>query len=239
MKPFTQEAPLNAPQYAPRLELIAGHEYEKRAVEIALIGNHPIVFLINKGSEIPSLLMTANRIAFEQQIKFKGLAYFWCPCGNYGNTGSPMNECRCEIPAIVKHLGKLAKEIGKNGYDIWCQSNVYPRQYHLGQVGVAGEVEEVFVERVIRARGKWIETKRMLKKSGNREPLIPQDSPLNEPIRHYQRSVSDKLDVERVMRLARTIACSDHQTIIQKHHVQEALQYQPYSNGGLMGVLGM
>lgn len=217
MKPFNQNAP--------RLELIAGHEYEKRAIELALIGNHPIVFLTNKGSEIPTLLMTANKIALEHQIKFKGLAYLWCPCGNYG---SQRDECRCEFETIEKHLWKLARGVGK--YDIWCQSISYPRQYHLG------EVEEEFVARVIRARQRLKEVGRESRKSN--VPIIQPDSPASEVIRYYQTSVSDKVDVPKVIQLARTISC-DNSFVVQKHHIQEALQYQPYTITGLQGLLAM
>jgi len=216
MKPFDQSAP--------RLEIIAGHEYEKRAVEIALIGNHPVCFLINKGSEIPSLLMTANRIALEHQIRFKGLAYFWCPCGNYG---SPKDECLCKYPVIEKHLRKLAKQVSV--YDIWGQSNAYPRQFHLG------EVEEEFVARVKKARELRKAAEKELKKSDI--PPIQPNSPSTELIRYYQISISDKLDVPKVIRLAQTIAYSDHEIRIQKHHLQEALQYQPYTMAGLQGIL--
>ena len=227
MKPFVLTSS------APRLELIAGHEYEKRAIEIALIGNHPVCFLINKGSEIPQLLMTANRIAKELQIPFKGLAYFWCPCGNYG---SPKDECECKYPAIEKHLKKLAKQVSE--YDIWSQSTSYPKQYHIG------EVEEDVVERIVNAR-------EFKKKNGddNQEPMIDLslDSESMAVINQYQKVVSAKVDVGRVKRLAKTIAYADdynhyltikdRQYLIQLRHVIEALQYQPYTMAGLQEIL--
>ena len=230
MKPFTQTN-----QTAPRLELIAGHEYEKRAIEIALIGNHPVCFLINKGSEIPQLLMTANRIALEQQIPFKGLAYFWCPCGNYG---SPKDECRCKYPVIEKHLVKLAKQVSE--YDIWSQSTSYPKQYHIG------EVEEDVVERIIKAR-KFREDNRDNQGGSNQEPIIDLslDTESMELIKQYKKVVSAKVDVGRVIRLAKTIAyadgvyihCQDGQFLIQVRRVIEALQYQPYTMAGLQEIL--
>ena len=227
MKPFVLTSS------APRLELIAGHEYEKRAIEIALIGNHPVCFLINKGSEIPQLLMTANRIAKELQIPFKGLAYFWCPCGNYG---SPKDECECKYPAIEKHLKKLAKQVSE--YDIWSQSTSYPKQYHIG------EVEEDVVERISNAR-------EFRKKNGcdDNEPIIDLslDSESMAVINQYQKVVSAKVDVGRVKRLAKTIAYADdynhflankdRQYLIQLRHVIEALQYQPYTIAGLQEIL--
>jgi predicted ATPase with chaperone activity len=222
MKPFAQEAP--------RLELIAGHEYEKRAIEIALIGNHPVCFLISKGSEIPQLLMTANRIANELQIPFKGLAYFWCPCGNYG---SQKDECECKYPVIERHLRKLAKQVTK--YDIWSQSTSYPKQYHNG------EVEEDVVERIVNAREF-----RNKNQGGDDEPMtdLSLDSESRGVINQYQKVVSAKVDVGRVKRLAKTIAYADdynhfhtNKFLIQLRHVIEALQYQPYTMASLQGIL--
>jgi len=230
MNPKTTK-PFNQSSSAPRLELIAGHEYEKRAIEIALIGNHPVCFLINKGSEIPQLLMTANRIALEQQIPFKGLAYFWCPCGNYG---SPKDECECKYAVIEKHLVKLAKVVSE--YDIWSQSTSYPKQYHIG------EVEEDVVERIIKARQF-----RDNQGGKNQEPLIDLslDTESMDVINQYKKVVSAKVDVGRVIRLAKTIAYADGvfihngQFLIQVRHVIEALQYQPYTMAGLQGILKM
>jgi predicted ATPase with chaperone activity len=227
MKPFNQEAP--------RLELIAGHESEKRAIEIAFIGNHPVCFLINKGSQIPTLLMTANRIAFDLQIPFKGLAYFWCPCGNYGTL---KDECLCKMGLIEKHLGKLKREVSK--YDIWIQSNSYPKQYHIG------EVEEDFIERVRKSR--IVREERLKDKvlqANTSSPLkLLSDSSLGLLIA-YQKKMSDKVDVKRVVKLATTIASayfdSDNETtsrpFIQQHHLALALQYQPSSISGLQGHL--
>jgi len=228
MKPFNQNTP--------RLELIAGYEYEKRAIEIALIGNHPIVFLINKGSEIPSLLMTANRIALEQQIRFKGLVYFWCPCGNYG---SLKDECQCKYPVIERHLRKLAKVVSK--YDIWSQSQSYPRQYHLG------EVEEEFVGRVKRAikfREEQVSDNAIRFNSSSPLKLLT-DSSVG-LLKDYQQKVSIRVDVPKVVQLAITIALADYvydfnyalcRPLIHQHHLATALQYQPYTMAGMQGIL--
>lgn len=57
-----------------RLHEIPGAELEKRALEVALTGAHPIVFLFNEGSLAPDLIRSAKCMAEEYDVPFHGLA---------------------------------------------------------------------------------------------------------------------------------------------------------------------
>lgn len=197
------------PEITLHLEDIPGSEFEKRALEVALAGSHPLVLLFNHGSQAPELVKVAKRIALENNLPFHGLAYPWCQCGNYG---SPQEECRCSVKSIEKHLSKLAKRL--SDFDIWIGASTPLSRAYRTQ----GEPEHDFLERVVNAR----------------EIPAPKgelDMPCREMIDAYVKNVS-RLDICRVTRLAETIARLDRQDRIQIQHVAEALQYQAYLLGG-------
>ncbi len=187
------------------LENIPGSEMEKRALEVALVGGHSLAILHNVGSHAPQLIRTAMRLAQEIPVPFRGLAYPWCPCGNYG---SPKAECRCSAKTIERHLSKLGKWMDR--FAIWLGGTV-PLARHLH---IKGESEAAVMKRVKAARAAL-------------EPSVILDASCQEMIRYYLGSVSSSLDIAKVKAIAASIARLDGQARLLVQHMAEALQYQP------------
>jgi hypothetical protein len=76
-----------------RLDAIPGQEHLRRAVTVALTGNHPITFLGSGGA-------LADALAFGRISRHYGVtAYVTTPC-ICGNAGGPYLACRCTPEAI-------------------------------------------------------------------------------------------------------------------------------------------
>ena len=76
-----------------RLDAIPGQEHLRRAVTVALTGNHPITFLGSGGA-------LADALAFGRISRHYGVtAYVTTPC-ICGNAGDPYLVCRCTPEAI-------------------------------------------------------------------------------------------------------------------------------------------
>src|SRR4051812_36824934 len=77
-----------------RLDAIPGQEHLRRAVVVALTGNHPITFL-GSGTAL------ADARAFGRIARQYGVtAYVTTPC-ICGNAGDPYLSCRCSPEALV------------------------------------------------------------------------------------------------------------------------------------------
>lgn len=183
---------------------IPGAEYSKRALEVALTGDHCIVLLYSNGSKAADLIQVAMRIAVENGWAFKGLAYPVCPCGNFGHL---YEECRCRPSAIERHLSKLAKRVAEFG--IWVDAPAdRPTPYRA-------EPEADFIGRVKRGRAFSA-------------PSADLDASCQELVASYIHTLSNGLDIQKVKAIAQTIARLDRQNRILVQHVAEALQYQPH-----------
>jgi len=186
------------------LEDIPGSECEKRALEVALAGGYSIAFLCNEGSMAPKLMKAGMRLAGQTPVPFHGLAYPWCPCGNYG---SPKIECRCSAKKIGAHLSKLGKRI--NEFTIWMGASV-PLARHMN---IKGESEAVILKRIQAGR------------------LAPEpDDSINQSCRELLDMVVNQyvsIDIARVKAIAKTIARMEGRDKIDVQHLSEAIQYQP------------
>ena len=202
-----------------KLEDIPGSEMEKRALEVALAGGHSMAILYNAGSYAPQLIQTGKRMAQEasdaakEAIPYHGIAYPWCPCGNYG---SPKQECCCSAKVIEKHLIKLGKRT--NDFAIWIGASIPLAR----EISRKGEPEAIIIKRIQAARAIP-------------EPSDVLDSCSKELIECYMSQVNAALDLSKMIAVAKTIARLDGQDRIQVQHVTEAMQYQPYFLHGFSG----
>jgi|GEM_PF-2239477 len=207
MKPIEQveEKAGTIPSVTVKLEDIPCSEMEKRALEVALAGGHPLAILYNEGAMAPQLIRAGVRLAREINVPFHGIAYPWCPCGNYG---SPKSECRCSAKIIGAHLSKLGKRIGD--FTIWIGASFPLARY----TDIKGEPEAVILKRIQAARTAP-------------EPSDILDSSCRDLIDCYLKQVSGSLDISRVKAIAKTIARLDGRDRIEVNHLAEAIQYQP------------
>lgn len=96
---------------------IEGHEGLKRAIEVALVGGHPVAVFANRHSNAGALVKMVAAKAGAWRIPFRAVVYPVCPCGNYGSTH---DECNCSAEDIEKHLDKMA--VRHADFCIWLES---------------------------------------------------------------------------------------------------------------------
>lgn len=192
------------PNMKVKLEDIPGSEMEKRTLEVALAGGHPLAILYNEGATAPQLIRAGVRLAQDIPVPFHGLAYPWCPCGNYG---SPKSECRCSAKVIGTHLSKMGKRLGD--FAMWIGASFPLARYQ----DIKGESEAVILKRIQAARS-------------TPAPSDILDSSCRELMDMAMKQFHS-LDISRVKAIAGTIARLDGRNRIEANHLAEAIQYQP------------
>lgn len=206
---IVQEKIGKIPERCVTLDRIAGMEVSKRALEVALAGDHPIVFLYNGNSCAVDLVRAGKRMAAKHGLVFHGLAYPVCPCGNYG---SKTRECRCRSGSVNRHLSRLGQR--KDEFDLWMDAcQVRP----VSVSEPAGESEAVMADRILAAR------------RGAEVPGKPEQA-AQELLEAWQKHVGQACNLERILRVARTIARIEGSgQTLRAYHIAEAIQYQAQS----------
>src|SRR3990167_11127029 len=90
------------------IQEICGNEQAKRAMEIALVGNHPIEFI---GMDEAKDCLRAYYHAYEilhNEMCMNASVVFPCLCGNFSD---PVKACLCEPEKVKEHwmTNKLTK----------------------------------------------------------------------------------------------------------------------------------
>jgi len=189
-------------QIAPRILLqdIPDSEIAKRAIEVALAGEHGIVFYYTIGAPALELARAIEAMAEGRGLAYHVLAYPACPCGGYGSVN---HSCECEIEDIVAHHAKLAARMPE--FDMAVEVIAPSR------VAYKGEKEDALLARIEAARGRHVDT------------AIGNDC--EAMLKMYAQDIGGGR-IPYAERVAATIARLEGSDSIQIHHVCEALQYQ-------------
>jgi predicted ATPase with chaperone activity len=188
--------------YTERLKLqdLVGNEMAKRAIEVALSGNHSIVFLETIDSQAKELLEATENLAATLGLDFNGSIVSACKCKAYGN---PKHECNCSEESIITHLQSIAK-IVKNA-DMLIETTA-PTPYETTN---GNELEENIIKRI---NSVYI----------SKTNPIPKDSEFL--LEHALKTLT--IDNDKVIRIANTISHMEKADTIQAQHMCEAIQYQ-------------
>jgi predicted ATPase with chaperone activity len=185
----------------PGIDDIIGHEGLRRAIEVALVGGHPMVIFYWDGSSAPVFVREVARLSRACGLAFHALATTSCPCGNYG---SSKFECACSSKAILKHLERVARR--RDEFDIFIES-VGPRVNEKSRPEPFAEC----VRRVTEAR------------------LRPEPKGSTADIdlfREFQKLFgADSVVAEKVSAVAKSIARLEGSERLWDNHVAEACQY--------------
>lgn len=150
-----------------------------------------------------------------------------CPCGHLGH---PTHSCTCSPSAIHRYRNRISAPLLDR---IDLHINVEPVDYHSLSNHTGGEPSHTIRQRVTQAR--TLQQNRM-KGLVSCNAHIP-DTHLRS-ICQLSASASRMLSIAfdrlglsaraygRILKVARTIADLDSETIIQEHHIAEALQYR-------------
>lgn len=187
----------------PRWQDIPERENDKRALEVALSGNHTICIVSSVGADVETLLRATARVAQENGFPFHAEVIPCCPCGKFLNTRM---ECNCSETKRATHIRRLIKQY----YDIYFQASI-PRARNTYR----GEEEQRITQRIRHARLQ------------RKMPITFTDTAAKELLKLAQEKVFFGIEQQnRTIEVAKTIAAMDEKTAVLPHHIAEAIQYQ-------------
>jgi magnesium chelatase family protein len=152
-----------------------------------------------------------------------------CPCGFYGQTG---DRCRCSPAHVKRYQAKLSGPI-LDRIDLCCE--VYEINHERLLNTSLGQFDEdnQAIELINRAR--LIQAERhgstALLNSDLDNRTLRRYAKLSRPATILLQDFAHRLNLSaraymRTLKVARTIADMDQSTLIERHHVQEALSYR-------------
>lgn len=188
---------------------IVGHENCKRAITIALAGNHPILFVGNPGTGKTLLRQATQQIDSIETDEMRP-----CPCGEYGN---PNMFCYCSPEDIKQYILASMPKIEKA--EIHC--NLFIPRLH-----------EFFISKV------GTSSSEIIKAVNSAKQIPPIDKPLQAFDTQGQKLIEQAfwelgLSIRKVFVIARisdTIRRIYGEKQIQPVHISEAIQYRDHSS---------
>jgi len=194
-----------------RFEDIIGQEHVKRALEVAIAGEHTIAFIGNGEAEALAQIATKHGLT--------AWAVQTCPCGHFGFDRASDNpgECTCSLSQVARWQKRKAYQ-NALGAEIVIECPP-PRDYQIDAwaSGRKGEPESSVLARV--------------KGRGERPGAT-----LDQTCRSLLKAAVTQLDmgsqrVQAIIGVAQTIAALAHEDKIGCAHLAEAIQYRPRRNG--------
>lgn len=185
-------------------EDIIGQEHAKRALEVALAGNHTIAFFGNEEAEALAGIATRYGLtAWAMQT---------CPCGYYGFSPHA-RECACSLSQVNRWQKRKAYQNAMGAEIVIECLPAYAYQIEVWVNGRKGEPEAAMLARV--------------EKQGARPAakLGPMSKSLLKCAIAQQKLGLDR--VKSIIRVTQTIAALGHGHDIAACDLAEAIQYRP------------
>lgn len=211
-------------------ENIAGHACAKRAIEIAVAGDHSILFVGPRGAGKGALIEALHNLRAEMwdgnlghlTVKAHARAVLACWCGADNLT----RACECSEGAQARYKRRL-RTLGHD-YDLHIEVSGVPYKEYGARPGERGTS--------VQAMGRALPV-RMLQQERHEpwtvDALMGQ---LDDPARRTLEMAARRLgfacgDVDKVLRVARTIADLDGAKGITGRCLAEAVQYRALIRG--------
>jgi len=187
-----------------QFEDIVGQEHAKRALEVAIAGNHTISFFGSEGATCLAEIATRYGLT--------AWAIQTCPCGNWGFSPHA-KECTCSLSQVSRWRKRKAYQNALGAEIVVECPPPYPHQMEKWLDGQRGEPESSMLVRIekqgVRPTANLDKTSKSLLKCA---------------------AVQLKLEFGRVksmLRVAQTVAALANCDRIGTVHLAEAIQYRP------------
>jgi predicted ATPase with chaperone activity len=191
-----------------RLDAIPGQEQLRRAVTVALTGNHPITFL-GTGASL------ADALAFGRIARGYGLTAYVTTLCICGNAGDPYLVCRCTPEAILAWQRGPAFQAALAADLVVEAAHTSVEQRMAHRRGRRGEPDETLIARAAEAR-------RRPRPSDELDAACQRL--LAAAIRQLQLTTEQ---VARILAVAQSVAQLADQPQVHPAHLAEAIQYRP------------
>jgi len=182
-----------------KLQDLVGNECAKRAIEVALSGNHSIVLISTIDSQAYELLEAAQQIAKDIDVPFNGKVVTLCKCKAYAN---PSHECTCTAKSIVNHIKSILDTV--ENADMIIETTA-PMSFETTK---NNELDENVIKRI-----KAFDNSKRYEIANDATYLLEQS------MKHI------KFDSDKAIRIANTIVNMDNATKIEARHICEAIQH--------------
>ena len=130
-----------------RLDAIPGQEHLRRAITVALTGNHPITFL-GSGAAL------ADALAFGRIARHYGVTAYVTTPWICGNAGDPYLACRCSPEVLVAWQRRPAFHAALAADLVVEAAHTSAEQRMAHRHGRRGEPDEQLITRVAEARSR-------------------------------------------------------------------------------------
>jgi len=182
-----------------KFEDICAQWHAKRALEVAIAGQHSIIFVGAWRSQAADLA----RVAKTFDLKAKSTAP--CPCGHYGD---PIRECTCSVAQV----GKWQQAQLQGSFDIYIEMDIEREHEILAHLTKGGEPQETVLTRIANQAAYTDLTLDATSTSLLRAAI-------------NQLGLSFR-QVSAIVAVARTIANLARSERIETAHLAEAIQYR-------------
>ena len=187
---------------------IRGQEHVKRGLEVAVAGKHNVMLI---GTSIPQMKKLAKALKSIGGGIDIGIM-LTCPCGNFTD---PKKECKCSPIKIQRYLASKARAIEKVDIHLEAPSLAYCDRK-------AKETSAVVKDRIDRAKMFLNGRKTDYDKN---EPKMDKEANELLKLTILELGISARM-YDKVVRVARTIAALDNKSVIEAHHISEAISYR-------------
>ncbi|AIM39223.1 magnesium chelatase [Sphingobacterium sp. ML3W] len=152
-----------------------------------------------------------------------------CPCGYYNH---PEKECICGSNAVQRYLSKISGPL-LDRIDLHVE--VTPVAFKELVSDQKSEKSEVIRQRVIKARKvqreRFKDNSTIHNNAQMNSVQVRKNCAIDEQGKLLLKTAMEKLGLsarayDRILKVARTIADMEHESIIQNHHLAEAIQFR-------------